>query len=169
MATQNSIGEHMKLTTALTKLKNLKSQLARTEGYIATSVVHFEDEQPEHNYASETETRTKLVNEIMDLKKRIALSNCTTSVDFGTRKVTINELILLNAQLRSELAYWTKMQSHSTQLNIYEARTKEQVKKVFAEGFSKAEVKSKINQLEKSKEQVESILAQANMETDLDN
>lgn len=157
----------MKLTTALTKLKNLKSQLARTEGYIATSVVHFEDEQPEHSYASETETRIKLVNEIMDLKNRIALTNCTTSVDLGTKRVTINELILLNAQLRSELAYWTKMQAHNTQVSLYEARTKDQVKKVFAEGFNKVEVKAKINQLEKSKEQVEAVLAQANMETEL--
>jgi len=157
----------MKLTTALSKLKNLKSQLKRTEGYISTSVVHFEDEEPEHNYATETETRTKLINEIMDLKTRISLTNCLTKVDFAGKNVSLNELILLNANLRSELAYWTAMQAHNTNVSLYEARTKDTVKKKFAEGFNKVEVKAKINQLEKSKEQVEAVLAQANMETEL--
>lgn len=157
----------MKLTTALSKLKNLKSQLARTEGYITSSVVHFEDEAPEHNYSAETEQRTKLINEIMDLKVRISLTNCVTKVDFNGKNVSLNELILLNANLRSELAYWTRMQAHNTAVSAFEARTKDTIKKKFAEGFNKAEVKAKVNQLEKSKESVEVVVAQANMETEL--
>lgn len=157
----------MKLTAALSKLKNLKSQLARVEGYISESVVFFEDDVPEYDYQKETEARTKMVNDVLDLKTRISLTNCVTKVEFAGKQVTIHELVLLNAQLRSELAYWTKMQVHNTNVSAYEARTKDTVKKRFAAGFSKMDVKAKLNQLEKSKEQVEAVMAQANMETDL--
>ena len=40
----------MLLSEALTKLKNLKSQVARIENYIEKSLMHYEDEKPEYEY-----------------------------------------------------------------------------------------------------------------------
>jgi hypothetical protein len=158
----------MKLTTALTKLKNLKSQLARVDGYINESVVHYEGDEPEHNFVAETENRSKLINEIRSLKGRIMAANIATIVDVGDKKTSIADLVLFNAELRSELAHWSKLLAVKAEENHhFSARTKDTVKKVYAAGYNKLEIKAKLNQLEKSKEQVEAFLMQANMETDL--
>src|ERR1043165_2543140 len=99
----------MKLTTALTKLKNLKSQLKRVDGYVSASIVHYEGDTPEHNFVSECAERHKLLSEIRALKVRIMQTNAVTKVAFGTANVSLNELVLLNAELRSELAHWTQL------------------------------------------------------------
>lgn len=159
----------MKLTTALTKLKNLKSQLARVDGYVTSSVVFYEGDEPEHSYLEEVENRRKLVNEIKELKVRIMQTNAVTKISIGNDKsVSLNELILLNAELRSELAHWTKLLGikADSESRLYD-RTKDTIKKVYAEGYNKKEIKAQLVQLEKSKEKVEALIAQANMETDL--
>lgn len=160
----------MKLTTALTKLKNLKSQLSRVDGYVTESVVLYEGDEPEHNFAKESENRRVLINDIRSLKVRIMQTNAVTKVIFvdGAPPVSLNDLILLNAELRSELAHWTKLLGvKAEEDHRFTARTKDTVKKIYAPGYSKTEIKAKLNQLEKSKEQVESTLLQANTETDL--
>lgn len=159
----------MKLTTALTKLKNLKSQLKRVDSYVEASVVFYEGDIPEHNFLEETEKRRGLISEIRALKNRIMTTNASTKVQFGEGKtVSLNELVLLNAELRSELAHWTKLLGvTNASESHFHGRTKDTVKKVYAEGYNKTEIKAKLVQLEKSKEQVESLLGQANMENDL--
>lgn len=158
----------MKLSGALAKLKSLKSQLARVDGYVNSSVVFYEGDEPEHVYLDEVENRRKLVNDIRNLKVRIMNTNAATKVQLDTGMTTLTDLILLNAELRSELAHWTKLlglkadtESHFT------ARTKDTVKKVYAEGYNKKEIKACISRLEKSKEQVDSLVGQVNQETDL--
>jgi hypothetical protein len=159
---------HIKLSTALAKLKKLKSQIARTNKYVEESVVHFEGEEPPYEYEAEIECRRKLLSELRSLKARITATNVVTKVNFSDNApaVSLNELILLNAELRSEMAYWTEMLKQRVD-PPFGGRTTNDIKKVFAKGFNKAEIKAKLNQLEKSKEQVEQVLNKANAETDL--
>lgn len=158
----------MKLTTALTKLKNLKSQLKRVDGYVDAAIVHYEGDEPEHSFVDEVENRRKLVGEIRALKGRIMATNVVTTVDTAGKKASIADLILLNAEIRSELAHWTKLLGvEASSESHFHARNKDTIKKVYAQGYSKTEIKAKLVQLEKSKEQVESWLGQANMETEL--
>ena len=158
----------MKLNSALTKLKNLKSQVARVDGYITTSLTYYEGDEPEYNYVEEVENRRKLLGEIRALKTKIMQTNAVTKLNIkdNAPPVSINELMLLNAELRSELAHWTALLAVSLE-SPYGGRNKDTVKKRYAEGYSKAEIKTKLVHLEKSKEQVEGLLAQANADTDL--
>lgn len=158
----------MKLTAALSKLKNLKSQLARVDGYVNSSIVFYEGDEPEHIYLEEVANRAKLVLETRKLKGQIMTTNVSTLVELDDKKVNIADLILLNAEARSELAHWTKLLGMKTDdSGIYSSRTKDTIKKVFAEGYDKKEIKARILQLEKVKEQVDGLIAQANMETNL--
>lgn len=158
----------MKLTAALSKLKSLKSQLARVDGYVNSSIIFYEGDTPEHVYMEEVANRAKLVLEIRTLKGKIMITNVNTSVPVGDKVSNIADLILLNAELRSELAQWTKLLGMKTDSESYlSQRTKDTVKKVFAPGYDKKEIKARIVQLEKSKEQIDGLIAQANMETDL--
>lgn len=159
----------MKLVTALTKLKNIKSQIARVDGYIDESTIHYENDIPPHDFLTETNTRHKLISEARALKVLIMQTNASTVVPFNDNKpVSLNDLILLNAEIRSELAHWTKLLAlKCEEENRFTGRTTETIKKIFATGYNKSEIKVKLNQLEKTKEQVEAVLLQANMETDL--
>jgi len=156
----------MKLSAALSKLKSLKSQLARVDNYVASSVVLYEGDTPEHVYMEEVENRRKLVNDIRALKGRIMATNVSTIVPVGDKTSNIADLILLNAELRSELAHWTKLLGIKLDAE-YTSRSKDDLKKVFAAGYDKKEIKAKISQLEKAKEQIDGLVAQANMETTL--
>ena len=60
----------MKLSEALTRLKNIKSKLARVRGFITKSIVHYENETPEYNFVNELESYETLKKEILDLKTR---------------------------------------------------------------------------------------------------
>ena len=158
----------MKLAIALNKLKNLKSKVTRTETYIEACVVQYEDEPSEYNYEEEVQNRTLLENEIMQLKTRIQLTNASTPVNFGGTNMSLAAAILLNARLRTDLAYWNKMLAHSTETaTLYRERTKDHVKKVYAPGFDKNQIRKTIDSLEFQKEQLESLIAAANLQTDL--
>ena len=156
----------MKLASALAKLKSLKNQLIRTESYITESMSYAADSTPLYNYKTEVETRGRLVNEIMDLKSLIAATNNTTKVNFNDQTLILNELILLNAQLRSELAYWAKIQK-AIRVDTNPFRTTDTVKQVLAEGLDAQELKKKLLQLERTKEAVDACILQANLETEL--
>lgn len=158
----------MKLTAALAKLKSLKSQLARVDGYVTKAVTFYEGDEPEHVYLEEVASRSKLVHEIRQLKGRIMSTNTSVTVDIGDKKVNIADLILLNAELRSELAHWSKLLGITAdEESRFTSRTTDTVKKVFAPGYNKKEIKARISQLEKSKEQIDGLVQQANMENDL--
>ncbi len=161
----------MKLSEALAKLKSLKGQLARIEGLLAEAAVHFEDAKPEYIYSEECEARAALVQEILDLKVRIQITNATSLAplpDGG--EATLAYLILKNATLRSDLAHLNKMLEVSTEETsryASTARTTTTIKKVYAEGFSKKEIRSLIDEGDSLKQRLESILASANLTTNL--
>jgi hypothetical protein len=156
------------LNEALAKLKNLKSKAARTEKLINECAVHFIDETPEFSYEDEMRVRSKLQLEILDLKSKIQQTNATTMVHFDGRDITLSELVLINANLRIEMAFLNVQSQHTaSETNRYSSRTKDDVKKVLAQGCDKAAFRRKIEALEVKKQEVESIMAAANAATQL--
>jgi hypothetical protein len=160
----------MKLAEALQKLKTLKSKVTRVETYIDSSVMGYEDETLEYVYADEVKARVDLENEIMALKTNIALTNANTAVPFMGSTFSLAGLILLNARLRTEIAFYQKQLKHSlTDTTSYRhvERTKDHVKKVFAAGYDKKTIRVAIDSLEQQKEELDSVIANANQSTDL--
>ena len=156
----------MFLGEALNKLKNLKSRAARTEEYIAAAVIYYEDVRPDYNYEEEMRNRSKINEEIIELKTRIQITNSSTVVDHNGIKLTLSELILRNAQLRIEMAFIKKQMDQSiSEKSIFSSRTKDEIKKVFALGYDKASFKKEFNRLEERKEEIEKVLANANSST----
>lgn len=159
----------MLLSEALTRLKNLKSKAARVEKYINESAVHYEDEIPQYDYEGEMVNRAQLNEEILTLKVAIQKTNANTKVKLGTEEISLGELILRNAQLRTELAFISKQMEHSTsEVGRWGGeRTKDHVAKKFAKGCDKVSFKRQLDALEKRKEEVEGIMAAANTSTPL--
>ncbi len=158
----------MKISEALTKLRNLKSQVARIEKYIDDSIIVYEDTTPEYEYMAELSNREALINSITALKTRIQITNATTKVNYGGTEMTLSELILINADLRSELAFQQKLLKQSlNEVDRWSKRTKEDVKRVFAPGYNKAAIRKLVANLEAEKEKVEGVLNAMNQATDL--
>lgn len=160
----------MKLAEALQKLKTLKSKVTRVETYIDSSVVGYEDETPEYVYADEVQTRVALENEILQLKTKIVLTNAHTPVPFMGSITSLAGLLLVNARLRTEIAFYQKqLKCTLTDTTSYHhvERTKDHVKKVFAAGYDKKILRANIDSLEKQKEELDGIIANTNQSTDL--
>lgn len=158
----------MYLNEALTKLKNLKSKVARVETYIEASAVYYEDQVPEYDYETELVHRANLNDDILELKTRIQITNATTSVALGSENMTLAKLILMNAQLRAEMSFVTKQMAHSAGADsLYRGRTKDDLKKVLAKGCDKQELKRRLDLLEQDKEELERVMASTNASTTL--
>lgn len=158
----------MLLGEALNKLKNLKSKSTRNLKYLNESAAHYEDVAPAHDYQAELAERAGLVNTILSLKTAIQRTNALTMVDYKGAKISLTELILLNAQLRTDLAFLAQQMEHSLDGEArWSARSKDDVKKVFAKGFDKGFFKGEIERFERQKEELEAVLANANAVTPL--
>ncbi len=157
------------ISEALNKLKNLKSRIARVEKYIDQSVLFYEDERPEYDYNTELQVRFELINSVRELKAQIQRTNAVTMVDHKGASLSLAELILVNADLRSELAFQQKQLDLSTsdEGRYYGKRTRDDIKKKFAEGYNKNKLRETISQLETSKEEVESLINSTNLKTKL--
>jgi len=160
----------MYLSQALTKIKNLKSKLARVDLAIAGCATHYEDSEPEYNYAEECKTRAKLLDEVRDLKTRVLLTNAQTSVVWQKDTMTLAQLILVNADLRSEMAWVTKQLAVALEEDSgwrSKTRSKDDIKKVYAEGYSKNKLRAELEFLEANKEQIDGLMASVNNSTTL--
>ena len=158
----------MYLNEALTKLKNLKSKVARTEKYIDDSAVFYEDTTPDHNYKEELLARRAFNDQILRLKTAIQVTNANTKVKHRGELISLSELILRNASLRSELAFISKQMGHTIVSDSYMSkRAKDDVKKVFADGVNKQAFKAMVDELERAKEELEAVMAHANASTTL--
>jgi len=159
----------MILGQALTQLKNLKSKAARTEVYINASAVYYEDATPDYDYEQELINRANLNEEILKLKTRIQLTNAKTMVTHKGQSITLAELILRNAALRTEMAFVARQMSHTAdeESRWGGGRKKDELKKVLAKGCDKQVFKKRIDELEREKEELEACLAWANSSTTL--
>ena len=160
----------MKLSEALTRLKNIKSKLARVRGFITKSIVHYENETPEYNFVNELESYETLKKEILDLKTRIQLTNATTSAYLLGKKFTVSGLILLNAELRDSLSFYSELLNQTTEEDytyLRSGKTKDSISKVFAKGFNKYNIRKEIEELEFKRETLEAVLANVNTQTEL--
>lgn len=158
----------MKMQEALLKLKNLKARLAKTQASVVASIVHYEDEVPEFNFVEEFTTHVALEQEILALKTAVQYTNVKTQ---NVQGVTLAELILLNADLRSKLAFTNKLLEQTITFEggrLYGSnKTKDSVNKRYAEGYSKKMLRSALVALEQTKEAVEAQIARLNMTTEL--
>ena len=159
----------MYLSEALTKLKNLKSKAKRVESYIEGSAVYYEDQPPEYVYLDELKSRRAIQLDILQLKVSIQRTNTNTWVEFLGKTITLTELILLNTECRTELAFLAKQTARELNSERYgsSGRTKDEIKKVFAPGCDKAAIKKAIDSLEQSKENIEALMASTNASTPL--
>jgi hypothetical protein len=158
----------MMLSEALTKLKNLKSKAARTEKYIEEAAVYYEDQKPDYDYLAESARRGEINLEIIDLKSKIQETNARTYLDFKGERISVARLILINANLRSEMAFVTKQMAHSTssaETSWGKGRSKDDVKKVLAVGCDKTLFRARLDELEREKEEVERVMADVNSST----
>lgn len=157
----------MFLNEALTKLKNLKSKATRIESYINNSAVHYEDQTPEFIYADELKNREAVQREIVELKSRIQKTNALTDVTYKGKTISLTELILTNASIRAEMAFLAQQSRWDANGNRYSGRTKDDVKQVLATGCDKVAFRKSLETLEKEKEELESVMANANASTKL--
>lgn len=157
----------MKLSTALNKLKTIKGNITQVDKYINACISHYEDELPEFDYLSEMNTRADLIKEIIKLKTAIQITNTKTNIVYNGQTMSMTELILYNANVRAYIKLIQSQIDHNLIISRYDNRSKEQVKKVFATGYDKKELRKELSSLEIEKEQIDTIMANTNAVTDL--
>ena len=160
----------MFISQALTKVKNLKSKLARADKIIEGCAVHYEDVAPEYSYGLEMVSRIKLINEITDIKTQIQLTNTVTLVVWLGQTITLAKLILVNADLRSELAFIQKqldIQLEASDGWRQTTRSKDDIKKVYADGYDKNSLRNELENLENLKEKIDGLMNSVNASTTL--
>lgn len=157
----------MKISVALNRLKTLKSKISQTETYIGSCVTMYEDESPEFEYLNELKVRQGLVDEILKLKTSIQVTNSQTKVNFNGKRMTMTEVILLNAQVRSEMKFVMDQIAQNLDVSRFDARSKDDIKKVYAGGYDKATWRKRLAELESTKEELDILMANTNARTDL--
>lgn len=93
----------MLLGAALQELKIMQSKLARLFQLRRETFNVLENKEPEVEFNDITSQIDALVDEIRLLKTKIAKTNNTVSLEVDGKKISIQELILLIADLRSHL------------------------------------------------------------------
>ncbi len=94
----------MKLGAALQELKILQSKLARLYNLRSETFNVLENKKTEVDFDEVTNEIEDLVDNIRSLKVKIAKTNILTQIEFDGKKITIQEMIFLIADLRSSLA-----------------------------------------------------------------
>ena len=94
----------MKLGAALQNLKILQSKLARLYRLRTDTFSVLETKKVEVDYNQLTTEINTLVDEIRQLKTNIAKTNANTVVTVDEKEISIQELIFLIADLRSDLS-----------------------------------------------------------------
>ena len=157
----------MKISTGLTRLKNLKSRIAQTDSYVYESINYYEDDKPDAVYLDELKTHDDLIKEIRTLKIAIQVTNCSTTLSYKNKSVTISELILLNADFRSELSFYSGLLANGSGGMYRHRRNKDDVSMKVADGYDKIEIRKTIRTLEDDREQLEGILSGVNLQTEI--
>ncbi|MHA1148359.1 MAG: hypothetical protein ACTSR8_08945 [Promethearchaeota archaeon] len=94
----------MLLGAALQELKIMQSKLARLYVLRRDTFNYLENKSKEVDFEEISKEINDLITEIRNLKVRIAKTNSNSSIDVQGKKITIQKLILLIGDLRSELA-----------------------------------------------------------------
>ena len=99
----------MNLSEELDELTILKNRIARTMDFREKTVKHPKDQVPEKTFAQLTQEIKDLATKATKLKTQIAVANANTIVFFDGDKLKLCELILMQGDIRSELASLKKM------------------------------------------------------------
>jgi hypothetical protein len=92
------------IAQGLRRAKVLKGQIAEATARVQGLVSWIEGQEPEFVFADELKRRMNLVNELVELKTRIARANATATIEFDGRRLTIAEAIVRMGELKSEIA-----------------------------------------------------------------
>ncbi len=158
----------MKLNLAMNTVSQLKSKLMRQSKIVQDCTSYFEDEKVEYNFKEEIENYEKIQKELLNLKTKIQLTNAKTLVSFEGNTISLTQLIILNGEITAQLHFWQhSLAAQIDQHSYHRTRTKEEIKKVLADGFSKKSIEEKVQVLEARKQSVNSLIAQINLTTDL--
>lgn len=93
----------MLLGAALQELKIMQSKLARLYVLRRETFNHLENKEVEVDFNQISSEITDLVDHIRELKVKIARTNNNTLIEVNGQKTSIQELILIIGDLRSEL------------------------------------------------------------------
>lgn len=160
----------MYLGQALTRMRNIKSKLSRADKTIKACAMHYSDVTPDYAYLEEVSMRQELLQELLELKSRVGNTNNNTSVAYRNDVISLAKLILINADLRSEMAFVSSLLELSTEETSSwktSTRTKDDIVKIFAKGYDKHELRSRLDSLELEKESVEGLIQATNAITEL--
>ena len=156
----------MKLSKALTTLKDLKSKISAARKFVTQSVIHYAEDTPEYDYKKELDNYLELDDQIIRLKANIQKTNILTKVEYLGSECTLAELILINAKIRSDLNLYQELLGHK----INRSRSLlsgEEPKQVYAKDYDKLQIRAIIEKLESAKLELEGVMASANLRTDL--
>lgn len=158
----------MNLTSALNKIKTLKGKLSRLQSAANKAIIIKEGVAPDHNFLEIERERQEVAEELRQLKVAIAHTNQITTVEYQGDRMTLAELILINADLRSELA----VQQARLSLNIDpDSRgvfdNSAPLAKSYAEGFSKKQLELTIDELNNEKSTIDALIGYTNASTTL--
>lgn len=93
----------MKIGAALQELKTMQSKLARLYELRQETFNVLEKKPIEVEYDSVTNEINELIQNIRDIKVKIAKANCLNVVEVDGEKICLQELIIMVGDLRAEL------------------------------------------------------------------
>ena len=94
----------MLLGAALQELKTMQSKLARLYNLRRDTFNYLENREIEVEFNQVTEKIDKLVDQIRQLKVQIAKTNSNSTLEVDGKEISIQELIFLIGDLRSDLS-----------------------------------------------------------------
>ncbi len=94
----------MLLGAALQELKTMQSKLARLYDLRSDTFNYLENREFEVDYNQITEEINQLVGQIRQLKVQIAKTNNNSTIEVDGKEISIQELIFLIGDLRSDLS-----------------------------------------------------------------
>lgn len=150
----------MLLGAALQGLKIKQSKLARLYVLRRDTFNVLENKDIEVDFHEISNEITELIEEIRELKDKIARTNNNVRIDVENKKMTIQELILLIGDLRSEL---TQLQFLKPRGPVYlGGQAVEYIPQIKQDEMAKM-----ISDLEEKKADMDKILQAKNWETEL--
>lgn len=161
----------MKLTEALSELKSIKGRIARALDYRHTTAKHLKSEQPSSDFEAASDNIKDLMLAATNLKTSIAVANANTIVRFDDAQMPLQRLILMQGDVRSELAALKKMLG-SPGKNKFDRDegifTNDYDPERYVYQLSKEDIEELILAAEKKKRSMDAVIQRANWETIID-
>ena len=97
----------MTISQALRQVARIKGKLVEYKARATLSVSHKKEEKPAFQFSSMMEKIAQARQDLIVLESRIAMTNASVRVDFGSAKITLSQAIKTLQEFKDELA-WLK-------------------------------------------------------------